>query len=335
MTFGNSSRLPKIDRRFTRASRPAFTFLGEAQRMKEDLLWLSAVINRQWLEERRLDTKAVKLYPQPGLIPGRVSMLPLQDILYDPRVGVNIIPQQIVEQHFSTIPLSKANIRLRWMDGTFLKSRGVLRVVPVTLQDTEMYLDFHVFDIPNNVPPLTLVGLPLASLASVDKGSGQLRLQLGKEELKISYARALNTRTEAKPESDPLEEVMSLSLEEIDQNSLQEEACDFSMVEEPIEFEEPLEFKEQGESLRPEAPRIELKQLPPGLKYAFLHGNKDRPVIISDKLAESESRKLIAVLEKYRCVLGYSLQDLKGISPNLCTHRIPMEADYRPTREPQ
>jgi len=132
MTFGNSSRLPKIDRRFTRASRPAFTFLGEAQRMKEDLLWLSAVINRQWLEERRLDTKAVKLYPQPGLIPGRVSMLPLQDILYDPRVGVNIIPQQIVEQHFSTIPLSKANIRLRWMDGTFLKSRGVLRVVPVT-----------------------------------------------------------------------------------------------------------------------------------------------------------------------------------------------------------
>jgi len=221
------------------------------------------------------------------------------------------------------------------MDGTFLKSRGVLRVVPVTLQDTEMYLDFHVFDIPNNVPPLTLVGLPLASLASVDKGSGQLRLQLGKEELKISYARALNTRTEAKPESDPLEEVMSLSLEETDQNSLQEEACDFSMVEEPIEFEEPLEFKEQGESLRPEAPRIELKQLPPGLKYAFLHGNKDRPVIISDKLAESESRKLIAVLEKYRCVLGYSLQDLKGISPNLCTHRIPMEADYRPTREPQ
>ena len=96
--------------------------------------------------------------------------------MYDPRVGVNIISQHIVEKHFSTIPLSKSNIHLQLMDGTFLESKGVLRVVPVTLQDTEMYLDFHVFDIPDSVPPLMLVGLPLASLANVDKCSGQLHL---------------------------------------------------------------------------------------------------------------------------------------------------------------
>jgi len=96
--------------------------------------------------------------------------------MYDPRVGVNIIPQHIVEQHFSIVPLSKASIHLQWMDGTFLESKGVLRVVPVTLQDTKMYLDFHVFDIPDSVPPLTLVSLPLASLANVDKCSGQLHL---------------------------------------------------------------------------------------------------------------------------------------------------------------
>ena len=58
-------------------------------------------------------------------------------------------------------------------------------------------------------------------------------------------------------------------------------------------------------------------------------------MIISDKLTESESRRLLSVLEKYKTVLGYSLQDLKGISPNLCTHRILMEVDHRPTREPQ
>ncbi|WVZ49157.1 hypothetical protein U9M48_000534 [Paspalum notatum var. saurae] len=128
-----------------------------------------------------------------------------------------------------------------------------------------------------------------------------------------------------------MEEVMSLSLEEIGQyKSLEEEAIsDFSAEEEPLEFEE------LGESLRPEAPKIELKQLPPGLKYAFLHGKEDKPVIISDKLTESESRRLLSVLEKYSSVLGYSLQDLKGISPNLCTHRIPMEVDHKPTREPQ
>ena len=39
-----------------------------------------------------------------------------------------------------------------------------------------------------------------------------------------------------------------------------------------------------------------------------------------DKLSEDETNKLIAVLEKHRSVLGYTLQDLKGINPALCTH---------------
>jgi hypothetical protein len=32
---------------------------------------------------------------------------------------------------------------------------------------------------------------------------------------------------------------------------------------------------------------------------------------------------------------GYSLKDLKGISPSLCTHRIPMEHDHKTVREHQ
>ena len=79
----------------------------------------------------------------------------------------------------------------------------------------------------------------------------------------------------------------------------------------------------------------ELKLLPPGLKYAFLHNNRATPVVINDKLTECETRRLVAILEKYRSVIGYSLQDLKGISPNLCTHRIPMEPDHKPSREHQ
>jgi hypothetical protein len=46
---------------------------------------------------------------------------------------------------------------------------------------------------------------------------------------------------------------------------------------------------------------------------------------MSDKLSESETQKLVATLEKYRSVIGYSLKDCKGINPSLYTHRIPME----------
>src|SRR6185312_9969561 len=34
-------------------------------------------------------------------------------------------------------------------------------------------------------------------------------------------------------------------------------------------------------------------------------------------------------------ILGYSLEDLKGISPTLCTHRIPLDPAFTPSREPQ
>jgi hypothetical protein len=84
---------------------------------------------------------------------------------------------------------------------------------------------------------------------------------------------------------------------------------------------------------KPETSLVELKQLPPGLQYVFLNSDREAPVIISDKLSNDETRRLVATLEKYQSVISYSLKDLKGISPSLCTHRIPMEPDHNPVHE--
>jgi hypothetical protein len=58
-------------------------------------------------------------------------------------------------------------------------------------------------------------------------------------------------------------------------------------------------------------------------------------MIISDKLFQEESLRLLNVIEKHRTAFGYSLRDLKGINPALCTHRIPTDPDSTPSREPQ
>ena len=283
--FGKTSRLPKDGQRFKRTSQPAYLLPEQTHQMREDLLWLTAVLNREWLEERRLDTKMVRFYPGPSLVSSHVSDMFPQDILYDPRVGVNIIPKHVVDTHFPTLPRSKSDIRLKWNKNESLENHGVIRVIPVTLRDKRMFLDFHVFDIPEEPMPLILVGIPIASLIKTTATPGQLQLQFGKEVFEVGMSRALNNKTEAKPKVDLLEEVMGISLEEEeDQQSLEEEASNFSAVEEPLEFEK------LGESLRPNPSKIELKQLPPGLKYAFLNRNPDTPVIISDKLTENESR---------------------------------------------
>jgi len=58
-------------------------------------------------------------------------------------------------------------------------------------------------------------------------------------------------------------------------------------------------------------------------------------VIISDKLSQEETHKLVTVLERHKLAIGYSLKVLVGISPVLCTHCIPIDPDCTPSREPQ
>jgi hypothetical protein len=93
--------------------------------------------------------------------------------------------------------------------------------------------------------------------------------------------------------------------------------------------EEEVEFQDLEQEVNPETPPVELKQLPPRLQYVFLNGDRETPVIISDKLSHDETQKLVATLEKYQSVIDYSLKDLKRISPSLCTHRIPMDQDNK------
>ena len=78
----------------------------------------------------------------------------------------------------------------------------------------------------------------------------------------------------------------------------------------------------------------ELKPLPGNLKYAYLDENKIYPVIISANLTEHEEERLLKTLKKHRAI-GYTLDDLKGISPTLCQHKINLEADAKLVRDPQ
>jgi len=82
-------------------------------------------------------------------------------------------------------------------------------------------------------------------------------------------------------------------------------------------------------------PVVELKSLPDNLKYAFLEENEQLPVIISNVLSEDEEEQLIDVLKEHKKAIGWTLADIPGISPTVCTHRILLEEDAKPKRQPQ
>ena len=77
---------------------------------------------------------------------------------------------------------------------------------------------------------------------------------------------------------------------------------------------------------------LELKPLPSHLKYAFLGVEETFPVIISSSLESEQENKLLEILRTRKTVLGWTIADIKGISS---THRIHLEEDVKPSRQPR
>ncbi|XP_020990218.1 uncharacterized protein LOC110277443 [Arachis duranensis] len=84
-----------------------------------------------------------------------------------------------------------------------------------------------------------------------------------------------------------------------------------------------------------EVQKQELKPLPTHLKYAFLGTSESFPVIINSSLTKREEEELIDVLKAHKDALGWTIDDLKGISPAVCMHKIHLEDNSKPVIQPQ
>ena len=78
-----------------------------------------------------------------------------------------------------------------------------------------------------------------------------------------------------------------------------------------------------------------MKELPSHLKYEFLEPEKRKSVIISAALTEAEEQKLLIILRKYKEAIAWSIEDLKGINPSICMHKILLEDNVKTSIEHQ
>ena len=58
-------------------------------------------------------------------------------------------------------------------------------------------------------------------------------------------------------------------------------------------------------------------------------------MIVGASLTLEEEEKLLRVLREHRTALGWTISNIKGISPSICMHKILMEELYKPSIEPQ
>jgi hypothetical protein len=97
----------------------------------------------------------------------------------------------------------------------------------------------------------------------------------------------------------------------------------------------PLESNEKDEAVVPEPPKKELKPLPDNLKYKFLGPAQTLPVIIASDLHAAQEERLLDVLREHKEAIGWTIEDIKGIIPSVVMHKIHLEEDTKPSREPQ
>ena len=65
---------------------------------------------------------------------------------------------------------------------------------------------------------------------------------------------------------------------------------------------------------------LEMKQLPEHLTYAYLGENKTLPLIVAANLCFEEEEKLLRILRENKMAIGWTIADIKGISPAKCMH---------------
>jgi len=129
---------------------------------------------------------------------------------------------------------------------------------------------------------------------------GEIVLRLHEEKMVFNVFKAMSYPKESMGEC-----MMVDTIEQIVQGVLEEEQCEGTIeLEKQASSDEPpqgtiansvmLNHKDNKEV---EAPKLELKTLPPSLKYAYLGGNNTYPVIINSSLSKDQEEELIQVLK--------------------------------------
>nr|GEV16140.1 reverse transcriptase domain-containing protein [Tanacetum cinerariifolium] len=156
--------------------------------------------------------------------------------------------------------------------------------------------------------------------------------EYSREVLGFSNVTASGTPT---PQNDPIVSATSPTLTPFGHSYflLFEEADAFLGLEDDPDSPKinPFYYDPKGDILLLEAilNKVELKDLPHHLEYAFLEGDNKLPVIIAKELGSEEKAALIKVLKSHKRAIAWKLSDIQGINPKFCTYKILMEEDYK------
>ncbi|XP_061369481.1 uncharacterized protein LOC133312326 [Gastrolobium bilobum] len=268
-------------------------------------------------------------------IPIAIGNIEVGKALYDLGASINLMPLSMCRA-LGIKELKPTTVSLQLADRSIRRLDGVIEDVLVKIDKFIFPADFVILNMEEDAEIPLLLGRPFLATARamIDVKQGKLMLRMNEETITIDVFESM------KHPSDGGDCFMVDIIQEAVDDTMKEESSplELEQINEEAEFsdKEPVveELKRKKDDIPLGAPKVELKELPPNMKYAFLGNNKTYPVIISVELSTMEEEKLLKVLKKHKAAIGWSFSDLKGINPSFCTHKILMEDDIKPVRQP-
>nr|XP_027067480.1 uncharacterized protein LOC113693099 [Coffea arabica] len=258
-------------------------------------------------------------------IPCTIGNVDFSKALCDFGASVSLIPLTVARQ-LGLHELKRTNITLQLADRSIRYPLGVLENVLIKVQKFIIPVDFVVLDMEEDISMPIILGRPFLATAGtiIDVKNGKLKFQVGEEEVEFN----LNEMEKYPSFTDHAYSIGTIDklTQEMSQVNLDLDPLEYCLMSLGKGFSQPSEI---------EPPRLELKPLPTHLRYEFLGENSTLRVIVSADLDDEQCTKLLRVLRKHKKAMGWTIADIKGISPSICMHRILLEDNYKPVVETQ
>ena len=312
----------------------------------------SAVIKKN-LPEKMKD-------PGSFTIPCIIAEFEFQKALCDSGASINLMPLSVARK-LSLGELTPTTVTLQMADRTRAKPEGVIEDVLVKVGKFIFPVDFIILDMEEDSQVPLLLGRPFLAngAALIDKQKGVLTLKAGEEAVDFNLLQSLKNIDTDREDYKLVDDVYlnnsdcyydcnaQLPINENEMNfqylecvnvdfphiSLYSTEKVLSLKQNSMDNGDNNEEKEFHQETSTEG--LVLKELPSHLKFAYLELPKSKPVIISARLSDAEKQKLLKILKNYQESIAWSIDELKGISPSICMHKILLEENAKPSVEHQ
>ncbi|GKA19604.1 DNA-directed DNA polymerase [Tanacetum coccineum] len=242
-------------------------------------------------------------------IPCDIGQLHINNALADLGASISLMPYTMYEKLGLGEPKA-TRMSLELVDRSIQYPRGIIENVLIKIDKFVLPIDFVILDMPEDSRVPIILGIPFlaTSPALIDVFNKNITLKVGDDEV----------------------------IFDVDQSIKRPPAEDDEFAQEtarPDKFESEHLYSASANEIDEKKPKM--KNLPHHLEYAYLHGDKSFPIIISSKLSKKDKMLLLQVLEKRKGAIAWKMPDIKGISPSYCTHKILMEDYFKPVIQPQ